>query len=169
MRPEEGLAVAILLTKSFVEDLCNVFLPELESRALTAAATAGHLEVVKMLCTHGADLEARCCNHRSCSCVPDGARQCSFERLRAVSCTPSHQRGSSRFYVLCAGCGLASATVGVGAVSIQGGSVRDCASSSGWRGAPLPLYIGQWTLKDECPPYVFFTLFGCWGGGSQGV
>ena len=58
---EEGdeLAVAILLTKSFVEDLCNIFLPELESRALTAAATAGHLEVVKMLCTHGADLEAR--------------------------------------------------------------------------------------------------------------
>ena len=33
--------------------------------------------------------------------------------------------------------------------------------------APLPLYIGQRTLKDECPLYVFFTQFGCsragWG------
>ena len=27
--------------------------------------------------------------------------------------------------------------------------------------APLPLYIGQRTLIDECPPYVFFTLFVC--------
>ena len=36
---------------------------------------------------------------------------------------------------------------------------------------PVPLYIDQWMLIDECPVYVFFTLFGCWregGGGSQG-
>ena len=33
--------------------------------------------------------------------------------------------------------------------------------------APRPLYIFQWTLKDKCPLYVFFTLFGCfWGGGG---
>ena len=36
--------------------------------------------------------------------------------------------------------------------------------------APLPLYIRQRTLIDECRIYVFFTLFGYWvrarGGGS---
>ena len=35
--------------------------------------------------------------------------------------------------------------------------------------APLPLYIDQWTLIDECPFYVFFTtftLFGLGGGGG---
>ena len=32
--------------------------------------------------------------------------------------------------------------------------------------APRPLYICQWTLKDECPLSVFFTLFGCWSGGG---
>ena len=31
--------------------------------------------------------------------------------------------------------------------------------------APRPLYIGSWTLKAQYPFYVFFTLFGCWGGG----
>ena len=31
---------------------------------------------------------------------------------------------------------------------------------------PQPLYISQWTLKDECPSYVFFTLFGCLDGGK---
>ena len=31
---------------------------------------------------------------------------------------------------------------------------------------PLPLYIDQWTLIDECPLYVFFTLFGCLGVGA---
>ena len=37
--------------------------------------------------------------------------------------------------------------------------------------APLPLYIGQRTLIDECPLYVFFTLFGCffWGGVPTGL
>ena len=30
--------------------------------------------------------------------------------------------------------------------------------------APRPVYIRS--LKDECPLYVFFTLFGCWGGGG---
>ena len=25
-----------------------------------------------------------------------------------------------------------------------------------------------WTLKGECPLYVFFTLFGCWGGLPRG-
>ena len=31
--------------------------------------------------------------------------------------------------------------------------------------APRPLYIGSWTLKAQYPFYVFFTLFGCGGGG----
>ena len=31
--------------------------------------------------------------------------------------------------------------------------------------APRPLYIGSWTLKAQYPLYVFFTLFGCRGGG----
>ena len=36
--------------------------------------------------------------------------------------------------------------------------------------APLPLYIGQQTLKDECPLYVFFTLLGSSGrGGGVGL
>ena len=28
--------------------------------------------------------------------------------------------------------------------------------------APLPLYIDEWTLIDECRIYMFFTLLGYW-------
>ena len=31
--------------------------------------------------------------------------------------------------------------------------------------APRPLYIGSWTVKAQYPLCVFFTLFGCGGGG----
>ena len=31
--------------------------------------------------------------------------------------------------------------------------------------APRPLYICPWTLKDECPLCVFFTLLGCFRKG----
>ena len=34
--------------------------------------------------------------------------------------------------------------------------------------APRPLYIGSWTLKAQYPVHVFFTLFGCGGGGTKG-
>ena len=52
----------------------------------------------------------------------------------------------------------------------SGSSLLPCrhrrgACRGGHEPAPLPLYIGQRTLIDECPLYVFFTLFGCWGGG----
>ena len=35
--------------------------------------------------------------------------------------------------------------------------------------APPPLYIGTRTVKAQYPLYVFFTLFGCKGGGPKGA